>query len=118
MGIQVRKKSSALFASHEHSPFTFRPYDKDIKSTESLTVNFFTNGEGFHNYHHCFPFDYRCEEMNLSWINFATRWINLFATVGLAYDLRTASEEMVRARTERTGIRKDIPDCKEIEHDY
>ena len=39
--------------------FGERPYDINIGPTENLAVSILAGGEGFHNYHHVFPYDYR-----------------------------------------------------------
>ena len=59
-------------------------------------------GEGFHNYHHTFPYDYSTSEWGLR-LNVTTRFINAMAKLGFAYDLRTASPSVVAARAARTG---------------
>lgn len=60
-------------------------------------------GEGWHNYHHTFPWDYKAAELGTYSKNFTTAFIDLMAKLGLAYDLKSVSEEMVRKRVERTG---------------
>ena len=59
-------------------------------------------GEGFHNYHHTFPYDYSTSEWGLR-LNVTTRFINAMAKLGFAYDLRTASPSVVAARAARIG---------------
>ena len=59
-------------------------------------------GEGFHNYHHTFPYDYGTSEWGFR-LNVTTRFINTMAKLGFAYDLRTASPSVVAARAARTG---------------
>ena len=44
-------------------------------------------GEGFHNYHHTFPYDYSTSEWGLR-LNVTTRFIDTMAWLGQAYDLR------------------------------
>ncbi|XP_075974337.1 acyl-CoA Delta-9 desaturase-like [Anticarsia gemmatalis] len=80
-----------------------KPYDNDILPTENKAVAFFATGEGFHNYHHTFPWDYRTAELggymfNLSWL-----FIDMMAKIGWAYDLKTVPEEMIEKRVMRTG---------------
>lgn len=59
-------------------------------------------GEGWHNYHHVFPWDYKAAE--IPWkINFTTFAIDMFAKIGWAYDLKQPSEELVRKTTEKHG---------------
>ncbi len=55
-------------------------------------------GESTHNYHHAFPYDYRTSEAGFSPVNWWTVFIDLFAALGLAYDRRTASREMITAK--------------------
>ena len=65
-------------------------------------VSVLAMGEGFHNYHHTFPYDYSTSEWGLR-LNVTTRFINTMAKLGFAYDLRTASPSVVAARAARTG---------------
>ncbi|XP_019635220.1 PREDICTED: acyl-CoA desaturase-like [Branchiostoma belcheri] len=79
-----------------------RPYDRSIRPAENRFVSSVAGGEGWHNYHHTFPFDYATGE--LGWrLNMTTVFIDLMAWAGLAYDLRTAPPSVVRARALRTG---------------
>ncbi|KAJ0170028.1 hypothetical protein K1T71_014634 [Dendrolimus kikuchii] len=79
-----------------------RPYDNHIAPSQSPGVNILTLGEGWHNYHHSFPWDYRSDEFGVRF-NFNAWFIDVCAKLGLAYDLRTASVEVIEARAERTG---------------
>ncbi len=60
-------------------------------------------GEGWHNYHHVFPWDYRNAEYWDYKLNFSTLFVDLFACVGWAYDLKTVPLELVAKRVKRTG---------------
>lgn len=60
-------------------------------------------GEGWHNYHHTFPWDYKAAELGIFWCNFTTTFINFFAKIGWAYDLKTASDDLIKKRVQRTG---------------
>lgn len=80
-----------------------RPYDKHIGATDNLTVAIAAVGEGWHNYHHVFPWDYKAAELGNYRANLSTAFIDLAAKIGLAYDLKTVSVEMVKRRVERTG---------------
>jgi stearoyl-CoA desaturase (delta-9 desaturase) len=86
-------------AAHYHGP---RPYDGRIEARESPWVIIFGLGEGFHNYHHTFPFDYSTSEFG-KYFNVTTAFIDLFAAMGLVYDLRKVDKETIRSRQERTG---------------
>lgn len=61
-------------------------------------------GEGWHNYHHVFPWDYKAAELGNYKLNMTTAFIDFFAKIGWAYDLKTVSADTVRKRVERTGI--------------
>uniref|UniRef100_A0A0A9WX91 Acyl-CoA desaturase 1 n=1 Tax=Lygus hesperus TaxID=30085 RepID=A0A0A9WX91_LYGHE len=66
-----------------------RPYDPYILPTEIAPVSFFSGGEGWHNYHHAFPWDYAASEIrsDLFWrFNLARFWIDCFAALGWVYD--------------------------------
>ncbi|KAI5756069.1 hypothetical protein M8J77_021776 [Diaphorina citri] len=80
-----------------------RPYDKHISSSENSSVAFLAFGEGWHNYHHTFPWDYKAAELGNYRLNLTTAIIDMFAWIGWAYDLKTASPEMVSRRVARTG---------------
>jgi len=80
-----------------------KPYDVNIGPTENMVVSLCAMGEGFHNYHHTFPYDYSTSEWGLSH-NMTTAFINFMARIGQAYKLRTANPATVTARALRTGI--------------
>lgn len=77
-------------------------YDTKIEARESELVSLGALGEGFHNYHHTFPFDYSTSEHG-GYCNFTTLFIDTMAFLGLAYDLKTAKPEMINKRRARTG---------------
>ncbi|KPM04821.1 hypothetical protein QR98_0032750 [Sarcoptes scabiei] len=78
------------------------PYDNTIKPAENLFTVYGAVGEGFHNYHHVFPWDYRASELGFRF-NLTTIFIDLMAALGQAYDLKQVSTEMVISRKHRTG---------------
>ncbi|KAI4530583.1 hypothetical protein MJG53_018666 [Ovis ammon polii x Ovis aries] len=65
--------------------YGYRPYDKTINPRENILVSLGAVGEGFHNYHHTFPYDYSASEYRWH-INFTTFFIDCMAAIGLAYD--------------------------------
>jgi len=83
--------------------FGHRPFDKNITPTDSYFMGFFGFGEGWHNYHHCFPWDYKTSELPTHIFNFSTAFIDLFAWLGWAYDLKTVPVDMINSRVLRTG---------------
>lgn len=72
--------------------------------TEGLITSVLTLGEGWHNYHHTFPWDYKASEFGPSMYCISTTaFINLCAKIGWAYDLKQASPNVVRAIAEKHG---------------
>ena len=63
-------------------------------------------GEGYHNYHHAFPYDYSTSEWGPS-INMTTIIIDLFAALGLAYDRKQVSQEAIECVRRRIGDLSD-----------
>uniref|UniRef100_U5EY18 Putative fatty acid desaturase n=1 Tax=Corethrella appendiculata TaxID=1370023 RepID=U5EY18_9DIPT len=80
-----------------------KPYDKSISPTNTKLVGILAIGEGWHNYHHVFPWDYKTAEVQTYTTNWTLYFINLWAKWGLAYDLKTVSEEIIQKRVLRTG---------------
>ncbi|CAL8145710.1 unnamed protein product [Orchesella dallaii] len=80
-----------------------KPYDKHINPTESKVVTILTAGEGWHNYHHTFPWDYKAAELPNYLFNWTTGLIDFFAWIGWAYDMKTVSEKVIFQRVQRTG---------------
>ncbi|XP_055018485.1 stearoyl-CoA desaturase b [Boleophthalmus pectinirostris] len=79
-----------------------RPYDVTINPRENHMVAFSAMGEGFHNYHHTFPFDYGTSEFGWR-LNPTTAFIDLMCFLGFASDRKKVSKEMILARKQRTG---------------
>ncbi|RVE45355.1 hypothetical protein evm_009984 [Chilo suppressalis] len=87
------------FAHH----YGFRPYDKSLNPRDNVAIWLFCL-EGFHNYHHAFPWDYRATEH--SFYNMLTPtvvFIDLMAKIGQAYDLKSVSPNIIKQRAHRTG---------------
>lgn len=62
-----------------------------------------TIGEGWHNYHHVFPMDYKTAELDGYTSNWTTAIIDCFANIGWAYDRKTVPESLIQSRIKRTG---------------
>lgn len=78
-------------------------------------------GEGWHNYHvswlknsqnsnsnqtlsqHVFPWDYKAAELGDYKLNVTTFWIDMFAKIGWAWDLKEPSKELLRKTIEKHG---------------
>jgi len=71
----------------------YRPYDQSINPTENGIVSIVALGEGWHNWHHLYPWDYATSEYG-----FWKRWnptklqIDIFAMLGLVWDRKRAVE--------------------------
>lgn len=76
---------------------------RSITPTDNAGVSAFTLGEGWHNYHHVFPWDYKAAEFGNYSLNFTTAFIDFCAYIGLAYDLKTPSADMVKKRVLRSN---------------
>ncbi|XP_063978105.1 acyl-CoA Delta-9 desaturase-like [Diachasmimorpha longicaudata] len=83
--------------------FGGKPYDRFINPAENVSVAVGALGEGWHNYHHVFPWDYKAAELGNYRLNFTTAFIDLFAKIGWAYDLKRVSSEIIAQRVKRTG---------------
>lgn len=80
-----------------------RPYDKTINPSENKTVSILAMGEGWHNYHHTFPWDYKAAELGKYQVNLTAAFIDFMAAIGWAYDLKTVPKAIVMQRVQRTG---------------
>ena len=83
-----------------------RPYDKNINPAENMFVSIGTMGEGYHNYHHTFPYDYRASEFSLK-MNPTAIFIDFFAWIGWAYEKKTVSKEAIYRKMQRSGEKAD-----------
>jgi stearoyl-CoA desaturase (delta-9 desaturase) len=75
-----------------------RPYTEENSARDNALLAFVTNGEGYHNFHHKFPSDFR---NGIRWYHWdPTKWlIASLAFVGLARDLRkTPNDAIVKSR--------------------
>lgn len=76
---------------------------RNINPTENIFVAIAAVGEGWHNYHHTFPWDYKAAEHGIYSFNFTTAFIDFMAKIGQAYDLKTAPASIIQSRVARTG---------------
>ncbi|XP_054152649.1 acyl-CoA desaturase 3-like [Oppia nitens] len=83
----------------------WRPYDRHILPTENRLVIYLSLGEGNHNYHHTFPWDYSSSEQNCwEFYNPSTFFIKSMQWLGMAYDLKRPTSELVAKVVDRKGI--------------
>jgi len=69
---------------------------------ETAYIPWVLAGEGWHNYHHTFPWDYNASEYGAPY-NLASYFIRWCARRGYAWDLKTVNEETIYRRAEKTG---------------
>ena len=73
-------------------------YSKEISARDSVIVAFLTHGEGYHNFHHQFQYDYR---NGIKWYHWdPTKWVILVMRVlGWAKKLKTIpQQEILKAK--------------------
>jgi len=69
-----------------------RPYNSKIGPAENMWVSIFAVGEGWHNFHHTYPFDYATSEYGVfSQWNPTKLFIDISSFVGLATNRRKAT---------------------------
>ncbi len=71
-----------------------RPYSEKESARDNYFLTLITYGEGYHNFHHVFPSDYR---NGVKWYHFdPTKWlIYLSSLIGLAKSLKWTSEKEI-----------------------
>jgi stearoyl-CoA desaturase (delta-9 desaturase) len=81
--------------------FGHRPYSLTTSARDNVLIALLTMGEGYHNFHHRFPSDYRSGARKSDYD--PTKWLVCgLAFVGLAFNLRrTSTESIERARHRR-----------------
>jgi stearoyl-CoA desaturase (delta-9 desaturase) len=104
-----------------------RPFTDKNTARDNGILAFFTFGEGYHNYHHIFEYDYR---NGIKWWQFdPTKWmIKSLSYIGLTKNLRKTPEERIeKAKLEmQLKYAQDkaihLPDAEEIlakmQHEY
>lgn len=98
-------QQSTFFVNSLCHTFGRQTYSDQISARDSLFVAFLTHGEGYHNFHHKFQFDYR---NGIRWWQWdPTKWtIEFMAWLGLAHKLRTVSQtEILKARLQMEATR-------------
>ncbi|XP_026808731.1 acyl-CoA Delta(11) desaturase-like [Rhopalosiphum maidis] len=89
-----------------------KPYDKRIQPAQNAIVSVVAMGEGWHNYHHVFPWDYRAAEIGGYLLNTTTLWLDMFSSIGWAYDLKAPSKQLVQqvAVNHGDGSWREVPE--------
>jgi stearoyl-CoA desaturase (delta-9 desaturase) len=84
--------NTAFFINSFAHSYGDRPYDSSFSARDHWIGAFLTNGEGYHNFHHKFPTDYRS---GIRWFHFdPSKWIiYTLSKLNLAWDLKKTSQE-------------------------
>jgi stearoyl-CoA desaturase (delta-9 desaturase) len=82
--------------------FGNRPYDKLINPRQNILCTLMSVGEGWHNYHHTFPYDYKASEWGWR-VNFTTVFIDFLAWLGWAYDRKAVNQESIERQKLKHG---------------
>lgn len=85
-----------------------RPYDNNISPVENFLVSVITFGEGWHNYHHSYPRDYRAShsDNNLKYFNPSSMFINLLCKLNLASKRQVTSKYNNKDKIDQKKINK------------
>lgn len=74
---------------------TYLSFNRNIISpVKSWFASLTTFGEGWHDFHHSFPWDYNVSELPMPF-DLTSILIRFCAKIGLAYDLKTTTPDMV-----------------------
>ena len=82
-----------------------QPYSDDNSSRDNSVIALLTFGEGYHNFHHAFQWDYR---NGLYWYQFdPTKWlIRSLSSINLTYGLKRAAPERIEQCTVKMQLRQ------------
>jgi stearoyl-CoA desaturase (delta-9 desaturase) len=99
--LAVSHHCAFLVNSAAHT-FGTQPYSSENTSRDNWIVALVTMGEGYHNFHHAYPMDFRNGVFWYQWD--PTKWLILaLRTVGLAWDLKQIPLSRIRAHLSRPG---------------
>ncbi|KAL7528423.1 hypothetical protein ACHAWF_002553 [Thalassiosira exigua] len=109
---------TALVNSAAHM-YGDHPYDETSHPAENPIVSLFAIGEGWHNWHHKYPFDYAASEYGVSsQYNPSKLFIDAMAALGQVWDRKrgTTLWEIAKAKrdAEIARLANDPPEMKQI----
>ena len=96
---------SSFFVNSFAHTFGAKTFNRDQSARDNWLGALLTNGEGFSNFHHRFPADYR---NGVRWYHWdPSKWcIYILSRLGLAWDLkRTSDQRIAQAADPRAGSR-------------
>ncbi|GAB2901251.1 fatty acid desaturase [Microbulbifer echini] len=91
-----------------------RKYKSDISARDNPLINIFAFGEGYHNYHHAFPGDFR---NGVGWLAYdPSKWlIKVLSWFGITRQLRTATDMQVQKTVQEVKFEHTEQQLKELE---
>ncbi|XP_043469523.1 acyl-CoA Delta(11) desaturase-like [Leptopilina heterotoma] len=95
--------NSILLINSAAHMFGSKPFNRYIMPSENRLVVLLTTGEGWHNFHHTFPWDFRAGGIDKYDFNLTSFLIKQFEKIGWAYDLKTASNDLIKATSIKRG---------------
>lgn len=93
--------------------FGDRPYDAQSYPAENPLVSIFAMGEGWHNWHHKYPFDYAASEYGIDkQFNPTKLFIDINVYFGLAWDCKRATGAWAKLKAQRDAEEKVLLEKK------
>lgn len=90
-----------VICSSPRSDYFFR-YDATSRPADNPIASLLAFGEGWHNYHHKFPYDYATSEYGiLTQYNFTKLVIDICAALGLVWNRKRATNAWAIERSRR-----------------
>lgn len=68
--------------------YGYKPYMPNIRPCENFFVALCADGEGWHNYHHAYPYDYSTNEYGVLQYNPTTLYLDVLHALGLVSNRR------------------------------
>lgn len=87
--------------------FGDQPYDSKVDGRDNRALNYFMYGEGWHNWHHKYPYDYAASELGISaQFNPSKLFIDFLAYTGLAWKRKRATGAWERRKKSMTASKQ------------
>jgi len=83
-----------------------------IRATDNTLASILTGGEGWHNFHHAFPSDYRASEYGHEH-DISTSFIEIMKRIGWAYDMKETPQHMINQWVKKYGDGSHTMDLEE-----
>lgn len=99
----VTQTHDTAFVNSAAHMFGEKPYNERMASRENSWVSFGAVGEGYHNFHHAFPYDYAAGETG-NLFNPTKLLIDLMYVLGQAYNLKQASTSLIEKSKKSASV--------------